>query len=438
MGPSDTSRDDQLRLLLERSFRAAVAAADPGKVITGSLPPAPSGRLLVVGAGKAAAAMAAAVDGHYGSDVRLEGLVIAPDGPAAKPGRIETARASHPVPDQRGVDATARMLALVSGCGPDDHLLVLISGGGSALLCAPQGVTLAEKIELTNELLRSGADISEMNAVRKHLSKVKGGRLAAAASRTPVTALVLSDVVGDDLSTIASGPTAPDPSTYQDALAVLERYSIAAPAARAVLQQGARGERPETPKPGADSLGRVSTRLVGSNQRSLEAAASVLSRQGYPSHLLSNSITGEAREAAGVIAAVARQILAHRQPFEPPCALVSGGETTVTVRGSGRGGRNSEFALALALALPPGSPVAALAADSDGIDGSEDNAGAIVTPGLLERFDRRRARALLDSNDSYTFFAESEHLLATGPTGTNVNDLRVLLIDDSGAAGRGG
>jgi glycerate 2-kinase len=422
-----------LRPLLEQAFRAAVAAAEPARIVTPALPAAPRGRLLVVGAGKAAAAMAAAVERHYGPEVPLGGLVIVPDGHASggesgAPRRVQIAEASHPLPDERGVAATERILALVGECGAHDLVLVLISGGGSSLLCAPDGLGLADKVELTRRLLRSGAGIGEMNRVRKHLSRVKGGRLALAAAPAPVMALVLSDVVGDDLSSIASGPTVADPSTYRDALVVLDRYGIEAPAARELLVEGARGARAETPKPGDPRLASTDTRLVGGNQLSLAAAAGVLEKAGFAPHILSSSITGESREVAGVHAAIVRQALERGEPFAPPCALISGGETTVTVRGSGRGGRNGEFGLALALALPEGAPVWALAADSDGIDGSEENAGVVVSPSLLATMDRRRAAALLDGNDSYTFFADRRHLLVTGPTGTNVNDLRIVLL----------
>jgi glycerate 2-kinase len=420
------------RLLLERAYQAAVAAADPAAVLNGALPAPPRGRLLVVGAGKAAAPMAAAVERHYGDEVRLGGLVIAPEAPVTQPPRrIEVATARHPVPDGRGVAATGRLLRLVAECDGDDHVLVLVSGGGSALLCAPDGIGLDEKESLTRDLLRSGASIQEMNAVRKHLSKVKGGRLGLAAAAS-VTALVLSDVVGDDLSTIASGPTVADASTFADALAVLDRYGITAPCARALLEEGSRGERPETPKPGDGSLDHVETRLVGNNRRSLEAAARVLEDAGYRAQVLSSEVTGEASKAAAAHATMARRILSDGQPLRAPCALISGGETTVTVRGGGRGGRNSEFALALALELPPRAPLAALAADTDGIDGSEENAGVFLTPALLEHLDRKRAAALLEANDSYAFFQEAGHLLVTGPTGTNVNDLRILLIGSPG------
>ncbi|MEX2534695.1 MAG: glycerate kinase [Trueperaceae bacterium] len=473
---------NEMRLLLERAFYAAVAAADPGLIPPTVLPPVPRGRLLVVGAGKAAAAMAGAVERHYlerrpgagikGTTVKLEGLVIVPYGAGngARPkfggnestgvhgtkgsdasssgavdrsraghteghteGHIEIVHASHPLPDEGGVAATGRILAEVDACGADDQVIVLLSGGGSALLCSPDGLDLAEKGAVTRDLLRSGAQIDEMNAVRKHLSKVKGGRLALAAAPAKVTTLVLSDVVGDDLSSIASGPTVADPSTFSDALAVLDRYGIEAPSARRVLEEGRRLERPETPKPGDSHLDHAQAFLLGNNQGSLEAVAVLLEAAGLTPHILSSSITGEARDAGRMHAAIARQVLEQRQPFRPPCALISGGETTVSVRGRGRGGRNSEFALGLALGLPSNAPIWALVADTDGIDGSEENAGVFISPELLARFDRTVARASLDANDSYTFFETEQHLLISGPTGTNVNDLRIVLIGASEA-----
>lgn len=398
--------------------------------------------------------MAAGVERHYGSAVALEGLVVVPDGarlgdsPSGEPVpapiaaaavdceggghkgplRIEIAHASHPLPDERSVAATDRILRLVHSCGEHDRLLVLLSGGGSALLCAPDGLTLPEKVQLNDMLLGSGARIEEMNAVRKHLSRVKGGRLALAARPAPVTTLVLSDVVGDDLSSVASGPTVADPTTFADALAVLDRYRIEAPAARRALEEGRAGNRPETPKPGEPLLDRVSTFLLGNNQGSLEAAAEVLSSSGFATYILSSSLVGEAREAGKMHAAIARQAIERAQPFAAPCALVSGGETTVTVRAAGRGGRNSEFALGLALELPADAEIWALAADTDGRDGSEENAGVFISPDLLRTMVRPAARDLLDSNDSYTFFARAGHLFTSGATGTNVNDLRILLI----------
>lgn len=415
------------RSLLTDAFHAAVAAADPARALRGHLPDPPPGRLVVVGAGKAAAAMAAAVEEHYGPD-RVEGLVITRYGHGRPTRAIEVVEAAHPVPDEAGLRATERVLATLEGLGEDDLALCLLSGGGSSLLVAPDGIDLEVKAALTRALLRSGAGIAEMNAVRKHLSRVKGGRLAAASAPARLVALVVSDVVGDDLSAIASGPTVPDPTTFRDALAVLEAYRVEAPAARAALEAGTRGERPETPKPGDARLARATTRLVATNQGALEAAAARLRAAGLPAHLLASAVTGEAREAARVHAAIVRQVRERAQPFAAPCALLSGGETTVTVRGGGRGGRNSEFALGFALELGDLAGVHLLAADTDGIDGSEDNAGAFVGPDLFDRLPRPRARAHLADNDAHGAFAAADALFVTGPTGTNVNDLRIALV----------
>ena len=413
---------------LKEAFAAGVGAADPGAAVRAHLPPPPRGRLLVVGAGKAAAAMARAVEEFYPDSADLEGLVITRYGHGLPTRRIEVVEAAHPVPDEAGAAATERILRLLAGSRPDDLVLCLLSGGGSALLTAPDGLSLADLGGLTEALLRSGADIAEMNAVRKHLSRVKGGRLALAAAPAPVLALLVSDVTGDDPSVIASGPAAPDGSRYADAVAVLDRYRIDHGAARAVLEAGARGEREETPAAGDPRLVHVQNVVVASAQTALEAAAAALARSGWNAHVLSDSMTGEARTVAGVHAALVRQILAHRQPFERPCALLSGGETTVTVVGKGRGGRNGEFALALALELPDDAPVWWLAADTDGIDGSEDNAGALLGPEQRARLDRAAARDALRRNDSYDALRAIGALVVTGPTRTNVNDLRMILV----------
>jgi glycerate 2-kinase len=418
------------RAILEEAFRAAVARADPAAVLSTHLPRAPAGRIVVVGAGKAAAAMAAAVETAYErAGIPVEGVVVTRYGHGAPTRHVRVLEAAHPVPDAAGVRASAEVLAAVRGAGPDDHVIAVLSGGGSALLCAPTtGITLGDKRALTDALLRSGATIGEMNTVRRHLSDVKGGRLAAAAAPAPMTALVISDVVGDDLAAIASGVSVPDPTTFADALAVLDRYAIDVQAARRVLEEGAAGEREETPKPGDPRLARGRTVLVASNQASLEAAASSLAAAGFDTAILSSTIVGEAREVGALHGAIALQALRFGQPLRPPCAFVTGGETTVTVRGAGRGGRNAEGALALALSLPADADVWALFADTDGIDGSEDHAGAFVTPDLLRTFDRAAARRALDENDSYAFFHAAGHLLVTGPTRTNVNDLRIVLV----------
>ena len=417
---------DDTRKLLRAMFDAAVAAALPSLCLPPHLPPPPKGRTVVVGAGKAAASMAAAVEAHWPGPI--EGLVVTRYGHAVPCRKIEVVEAAHPVPDAAGLAAARRILALVGGLTADDLVLCLISGGGSALLSLPApGIALADKQSISRALLKSGAQIGEMNTLRKHLSAIKGGRLAAAASPAEVVALVISDVPGDDLSVIASGPTVPDATSAADALGVLEKYGIdIPPAVRAHLDNPAA----ETPKPGDARFARVTNRLIAAPQRSLEAAADVARAAGYHPLILSDAIEGEARDVALVHAAIARQIAARGQPAPAPCALISGGETTVTVRGKGRGGRNAEFLLALALALHGAPRISALAADTDGIDGSEDNAGAFVLPDTLERARRAglNGAEFLASNDAYSFFEELGDLLVTGPTHTNVNDFRVILI----------
>lgn len=410
---------------LRRAFAAGVAAAHPGAALLPHLPPLPRGRLIVVGAGKAAAVMAEAVERAYAPAAAVSGLVVTRYGQGRPAGRIAVAEAAHPVPDAAGVEASERMLALVDGAGPDDHVLALVSGGGSALLGAPAGLGLAGLREVVEALLRSGADVREMNAVRRRLGLAAGGRLAARAWPAPVTALVVSDVVGDDPADIASGPTVPDPGSDAAALAILDRHGIAAPEARARLSAGAHAPAPAASDPGWKS---VRTTVVATSREALDAAAASLRADGWPAFVLADDVTGEARDAGAVHAAIARAILTGRGAASPPCAFVSGGETTVTVRGEGRGGRNSEFALGLALALPDGAPVWALAGDSDGIDGRGTHAGALVTPDLWRRVSRTAARAALERNDSLSVFEAAGHALVTGPTGTNVNDLRVVLV----------
>jgi hydroxypyruvate reductase len=428
------------RGLLESAFRAAVAAADGGRAVLPHLPPLPAGgRLIVVGAGKAAVPMARAVDRHYRDAGHAPaGLVIAPDPAPEAVGNIRVLAASHPLPDERGVQATGMLLAEFADLRSEDLVICLLSGGGSALLTAPDGVSLSELAGLNSELLRSGADISEINTVRSHLCRVKGGGLAAAARPARLLALVISDVVGDDLSTVASGPTVPCSGSWADALAVLDRYGIDAPAARRVLEDGAAGLRPDKPGIASGVFERTETRLVASSQASLEAAAGLLESAGYRAHVLSDSVTGESRAAARFHAALTRQVLRRDQPFEAPCALVSGGETTVTLGAAGQhgsGGRNSDFALALALELwdDPRARlrVHALAADTDGIDGSAPVAGSFVTPALFAAASRQDAASAQASFDSHGFFAKCGLQLVTGPTGTNVNDLRIILIEEA-------
>jgi glycerate 2-kinase len=390
------------------------------------LPPPPRGRLLVVGAGKGAALMAAEVERTYPPGLAtVEGVVVTGRGQGGAGGRITILEAGHPLPDEGSVAATEAMLALVDGAGPDDHVIVLVSGGGSALLGAPAGLSLAGLQEVVAALLLSGADVREINVVRRRLGRAAGGRLAWRARPAPVTALVVSDVVGDDPADIASGPTVPDPTGDAAALAVLDRYAIGAPEARARLANGAEAPAPPAGDPG---WGPVTTRVVASSRLALDAAANALRAAGWPTTVLADDVTGEAREAGAWHAAVARSVLTGRGVARAPCAFVSGGETTVTVRGEGRGGRNSEFALGLALALPDGAPVWALAADSDGIDGVGGHAGAFVGPELWSRVTRAAARAALERNDSLGVFEAAGSVLTTGPTGTNVNDLRLLLI----------
>jgi hydroxypyruvate reductase len=412
--------------LLRRMFDAAVTAALPEHCLPKHLPEAGPGRTVVVGAGKASAAMAAALEQHWAEE--LSGLVVTRYGHAVPCRRIEIVEASHPVPDAAGRDAAERILSLVTGLAPDDLVVCLFSGGGSALLSLPAGnVSLEDKQAVSRSLLRSGADIAEMNCVRKHLSRIKGGRLAAAAHPARVVSLLISDVPGDDPAVIASGPTVADPSTYADARAVLEKYAIEAPASVVShLQQAA----DETPKPGDPRLSRAQWSLIATPQDSLLAAARVAREAGVTPLILGDSIEGEAREVARVMAGIARQVVRHGEPVAAPCVLLSGGETTVTVRGSGRGGRNAEFLLALAIALDGERQVYALAADTDGIDGSEDNAGCMLGPQSLARARELglHPKAILQQNDAYSLFCALGDLVSTGPTFTNVNDFRAILL----------
>jgi glycerate 2-kinase len=402
-----------MRALLEASFRAAVAAADPLQVLPPHLPQPPRGRTFVAAAGKAAASMALAVERHWPRNAPLEGLAITRYAHGLPTERIRVVEAGHPVPDAAGEAAARELLEEVRALGPDDLLLALVSGGGSSLLSLPApGVTMDGLKAMTRELLRCGAPIQEINTARKHLSSIQGGRLAAAC-RAPVLALIVSDVTGDDPTHIASGPCAPDPTTIADAQAVLRKYGIAAP-----------GPFSETPKPGDPLFARVENRVIATARSSLEAAAAVFRAAGIAAVLLGDDITGEAREVAR---AMAKQALEVRRP----AALISGGECTVTVRGAGgRGGRCAEFLLALAIALEGVPGVHGIAADTDGIDGSEDNAGALLAPDTLARAAAKRidAQRMLDANDSYGFFAALGDLVITGPTRTNVNDYRVILL----------
>ncbi len=421
-----------MRSLLEQSFRAAVEAANPLRILARHLPPPPRGRTLVVAAGKAAASMSLAVERAWPREAALEGLAITRYKHSLPTTRVRVVEAGHPVPDEAGEAGARELLERVRSLDENDLLLALISGGGSSLLSLPaEGVSMGDLRNVTTALLRCGAAIQEINAVRKHLSAIQGGRLAAAC-KAPILALIVSDVTGDDPTHIASGPCAPDPTTYHDALDVLTKYGVAPPpTVGRRLESGARGEIAETPKPGDAAFARAENRVVATPHRSLEAAAEVFRAAGIPPAILGDTITGEAAEVAKVMAALAREVRLHGSPFKPPVALISGGECTVTVRGAqGRGGRCSEFLLALAVELEGVDSVHALAADTDGIDGSEDNAGALLQPDSMARARSKGldARRLLAANDSYGFFAALGDLLVTGPTYTNVNDYRAIVI----------
>ncbi|MFH1043694.1 MAG: glycerate kinase [Pseudomonadota bacterium] len=419
------------RTLLIESFQAAVGAADPLKILPQHFPQPPAGKTLVVGAGKAAAAMALAVEQHWPAASPLDGLVITRYRHGLLTNRIKVIEAGHPVPDESGEKAAREILRHAKTLGADDLLLVLVSGGGSSLMSLPaEGIGMDELKATTKELLRCGAPIQDINTVRKHLSSIHGGRLAAAC-KAQVLTLIVSDVTGDDPTHIGSGPCAPDPGTYQDALDIIARYEVKAPPpVMTHLQRGVRGEIAETPKPGDKLFARVENRVVATAQGSLQAAAAYFRGKGIAPVVLGDSVTGEASEVAKVYAALVHQIRRHGEPFKPPVALISGGECTVTVRGKGRGGRCAEFLLSLALELEGMSDTYALACDTDGIDGTEDNAGAVLAPDSIARAAQAgsSAKKLLANNDGYSFFEILNDLIVTGPTRTNVNDFRVILI----------
>ena len=419
------------RELLVASFRAALAAADPAVIVPPNLPRPPKGRTLVVGAGKAAATMAGAVEEHWPKNSPLEGLVITRYGHGVQTQRIRVVEAGHPVPDESGEAAAREMLVLARSLGADDLMLALISGGGSALLSVPaEGISMADLKAVTRDLLASGAPIQDMNTVRKHLSAIAGGRLAAA-TRARVIALIISDVTGDQPTHIASGPCAPDPSTYRDALDILDRFKVKPPASIAQrLEKGARGEIPETPKPGDAAFARVENRLIATAHASLTAGAELLRANGVPAVITDDALTGEASEVGRAQARQAREARTRGVPAKPPIALISGGETTVTVRGNGKGGRNTEYLLSLAIALDGLADTWAISCGTDGIDGTEDNAGAVVAPDTLSRARGKGLdpEASLMNNDAYTFFHALGDLVITGPTRTNVNDYRVILV----------
>jgi hydroxypyruvate reductase len=419
---------DDTRPLLRAMFDAAVSAASPAACLPQhlkSIAP-PKGRTIVIGAGKAAASMAAAVEANWHGGP-LEGLVVTRYEHGASTKQIEVIEASHPVPDAAGREAAKRILQKVQGLTADDLVLALISGGGSALMALPaEGVTLEEKQAVNKALLKSGANISEMNCVRKHLSAIKGGRLARAAAPARVVALMISDVPNDDLSVIASGPTVPDPTTRQDALAVIAKYKIDAPAA--VLKHLSSAEC-ETPKPGDAIFERVQNILIATPQGSLDAAAAVAKQAGYTPCILGD-LEGESRDVALVHAGIAKQIALHGQPFQPPVAIISGGETTVTVRGNGKGGRDAEFLLGLTLALEGFGGISAIACDTDGIDGVETNAGAMMAADSFARAQKAGVdlKGLFANNDAFSAFEALGDLVVTGPTRTNVNDFRAILV----------
>ncbi len=417
-------------------FDHAVAAADPAKLVADFLPPRPTSRVYVVGAGKASAAMALAVETAW-PDADIQGTVITPYGTLVPTQKIELVEARHPVPDASGLSASQKILDLAQGLTTEDTLLCLISGGGSALMTLPGGdISLAEKQQINKALLSSGAAIDEMNCVRKHLSAIKGGLLAKAAFPAKVITLAVSDVPGDDPSVIASGPTILDATSALDALQILQRYSIDLPdSVKAVLNQNASsatGVVSNANKANAKHWENTSTHIIAKPQQSLEAAAELARASGYQPLILSDAIEGEARDVAKVMAAMAKQVCLYNQPAPAPVALISGGETTVTLRSKGgRGGRNGEFLLSFANEIGSNPRVTALACDTDGIDGSEDNAGAIWNAEVAQIAASKNlnTQAYLDNNDAYTFFEQCDALIKTGPTHTNVNDFRVVLID---------
>jgi hydroxypyruvate reductase len=428
-GPSSTegtvNKLDVDRLLRDM-FSAAIASAQPALRVPDFLPQPPRGRTIVVGAGKASAAMAKAVEDHWTGP--LEGLVVTRYGYAVACERIEIVEAAHPVPDEKGLEAAVRLMQLVSGLTADDLVICLISGGGSSLLPLPaKGLSLQDKQEINQALLASGATISEMNCVRRHLSAIKGGRLAAACYPARVVNLIISDVPADAANDIASGPTVPDSTTCADALAILRRYEIcASPVAIALLEDSLT----ETLKPGDPRLPDIETHLIATPQLALEAAATKSLEAGIDVHILGDAIEGEARDVGTVMAGIAKQVSRRDQPFPAPCVLLSGGETTVTIRGDGRGGRNVEFLLSLGVALNGEPGVFAIAGDTDGVDGQEEIAGALLRPDTLERARDQgiRASERLENNDAHGFFQALGDSVITGPTLTNVNDFRAIFI----------
>ena len=415
------------RKILRAMFDAAVASAQPELCVPRYLPPKPKGRTIVIGAGKASAAMAQVLEAHW--DGPLEGIVVTRYGYEAPCQQIEIVQAAHPVPDAAGLQAAQRIQQLVTGLTPDDLVIALISGGGSSLLVSPgPGLSLADKQSINSALLQCGASITEMNCVRRHLSAVKGGRLGAACYPAQLVTLLISDVPGDDPSDIASGPTVTDKSTCEDALAIINRYCInISDAVRQALGQG----ELESVKPGDARLQSSSIHMITAPQMSLEAAAQVALAAGITPYILGDSLEGQSRDLGKAFAGIARQVVKHGQPFQTPCVLLSGGETTVSVTGDGRGGRNVEFLLSLAIAIDGLPDVYALAGDTDGVDGIEEIAGAYLAPDSLSRAWKLgiNPRKSLDNNDGHGFFQALGDAVVTGPTRTNVNDFRAIFID---------
>ncbi|HHJ35155.1 MAG TPA: glycerate kinase [Gammaproteobacteria bacterium] len=417
--------DDPLAFLIEL-FESAVGAADPRQVLADYLPADTDRRAIVIGAGKAAASMAVSLERNWQGP--LSGLVVTRYGHSLSCERIEVVEASHPVPDDMGEVVARRMLAMVDGLGADDLVICLISGGGSSLLSLPApGLTLADKQQINKALLKSGASIGEMNCVRKHLSAIKGGRLAAACSPAQIITYAISDVPRDEATVIASGPTVADPTSAAEAISILEKYAIDVSAA---VSDWLRSDAAETLKHGDSALKNTRFHMIATPYQALQAAKAKVMQTGLPVLVLGDDIEGESREVAKVHAAIARSIQKHGEPLSAPCVILSGGETTVTVKGSGRGGRNAEFLLSMANCLRGQKGIFALAADTDGIDGSEDNAGAVLSPDSWQRgMDKGLdTEASLENNDGYSYFEALGDLLITGPTLTNVNDFRALLV----------
>jgi len=416
--------------LLE-SFLVAVKAADPAHIVPQHLPSPPKGRTLVVGAGKAAAAMALAVENAWPPFAQLDGIVVTRYGHKLPTEKIKVIEAGHPIPDENGEQASRKILAAIKALKHEDLLLCLFSGGGSSLLSLPiDGISLHDLKEVTKQLLQCGASIQEINTVRKHLSAIQGGRLAASC-KASIVALIISDVTGDEATHIASGPCSPDPTTFSDALAVLDQYNLnVPPSVRKILLAGKAHAANETPKPGSLIFSRVENKVIASAYQSLLASANYFQGLNIATLILGDTVTGESREIAKSYAALAREIRIHPQLLKAPIALLSGGETTVTIKGNGRGGRNSEFLLSLLIELAGLKEIYALACDTDGLDGTENNAGALITPDSLFRAKQLglNAASFLTNNDAYSFFEQLNDLVITGPTYTNVNDYRAILI----------